>query len=74
MSIREEAFSEVAYYECKRQPKSEAWKDITTAKWALLYCRWIKDRPEVRKYINTRETALEYCNKVKDDPEVRKYI
>ena len=74
MRLAKERISESAYYECKKRPKSPAWKNITDSRWALLYCRFIKDNPEVRKHIKTSAEALVYCQKVKDDPEIRKYI
>jgi hypothetical protein len=69
-----EGISGKAYYRCKKNPKSNAWMKITEAKWALLYCRFIDNKPEVRKFINTKETALEYCSKIGHDPMVSKYI
>jgi hypothetical protein len=74
MTGQEERISEKAYYKCKRNPKSLEHKNITHPQWALLYCRFIKDDPKVRKYITTKETAQEYCSKVKNDRKVKKYI
>lgn len=42
--------------------------------WAYMYCRHIKDRPQIRKYITKSEDALNYCRNVKDRPEIRKLI
>jgi hypothetical protein len=74
MSIREERVSEAAYYQCKKNPKSPAWEDITDSRWALLYCRFINDKKEVRRHIKKSDDAKVYCQKVKDDPKVRKFI
>jgi hypothetical protein len=74
MNVNSDRISEKAYYTCKKNPKSEAYKEITSPQWALMYCRFIKDRAKVRGRINTSETASVYCEKVKNDPKVRKYI
>ena len=41
---------------------------------AYFYCRYIKDRPEIRKLITDSYYAYYYCLNVKDRPEIRKNI
>jgi len=38
-----------------------------------LYCKYIKDRPEVYKHIADSYWSYLYCKNVKDRPEVRKF-
>jgi len=43
--------------------------------WAYHYCRYVKDRPEIRKRITgSSEYAYRYCRFIKDRSEVRMYI
>jgi hypothetical protein len=44
------------------------------SKWALGYCKDIKDRPEIRKLITEPRTAYRYCRNIKDRKEIRKLI
>ena len=30
------------------------------SQWAYYYCRWIKDRPEVRRFITRKEDIVNY--------------
>ena len=51
------------------------WLDkYETSEWAFRYCKYIKDRPEVRKLITDSYWAYHYCRFIKDRLEVRKYI
>ena len=40
--------------------------------WCYHYCKYIKDKPEIRKLITESVGAYHYCFNIKDDPEVRK--
>jgi len=44
------------------------------SRWAYLYCRDIKDRPEIWKNITDSYWAYCYCRVIKNRPELRKYI
>ena len=44
------------------------------SQWAYKYCRYIKDRPEIRKIITNSNDAYYYCKCVEDRPEIRKLI
>ena len=42
------------------------------SEWAFRYCRYKKDKPEIRKLITDSRWAYWYSRDVKDRPEVRK--
>ncbi len=44
------------------------------SRWAYLYCKDIKDDPEIREYIIESEWAYYYCGNIDDNPEIRKFI
>jgi hypothetical protein len=41
---------------------------------AYLYCRYVKDRKEIRDRITDSYDAYLYCRDVEDRPEIRKLI
>lgn len=42
--------------------------------WASLYCRDVKNDPEIREFITDSKEAFYYCKDINDDPKVRKNI
>ena len=54
--------SKAMYYKCKERDRREYWQHIIESFYAYCYCRFIKDRDEVRKHITDPYWQNEYEN------------
>ena len=73
MWINEYEISEQMYYKCREDDKQEYREHITGSFWSFCYCRFVKDRPEIRKQI-TKLNNLKMYNKYVTKGDKNKYV
>jgi len=74
MWMDEKEISKAIYNKCLKDDQEKFWSLITDSEWAYWYCRYVVDRPEVRKHITDSRWAYCYSKDVVDRPEIRKNI